>query len=193
MSTLTGPRVDQDAVLAPTTSAKPSAAWYWIAALIAMIGATTSIAWGATRAWDAYKSVDSFARNAIPGEVVVVVDEPGQQIVYYEGDFRPQASDIVLEVRGPSGDKLAIVAYGLDLRYDFEGRVAKAIATFDATSPGRYVASASSAPEAGAVLAIGEDLTAIFPIVLWALGLVLVSLIAGAAVAGVTHIKRSRA
>ena len=191
MSTITAPRVERPSLPPTIVRRRPSIAWYWVAGLVAILGVAISVGWGATRAIDAYRSVDSFARAHIPGIVNVTVDEAGKQLVYYEGDRRPEVNELGLEIRDPSGSQIAIRPYLLDLRYDFNGHVGKAVAVFRTKVPGRYAVESSKAPEDDAHLGVGRDLTSMIPIIVAPLGLSLLSLVVGMGIAVVAYIKRT--
>jgi hypothetical protein len=62
-------------------------------------------------------------------------------------------------VTGPGGTTVPVATYRSSTRYDLEpGRAGRAVATFQATTPGAYRVSAARAIEARATLAVGEDI-----------------------------------
>jgi hypothetical protein len=80
-----------------------------------------------------------------------------------------------LQVTGPDGAAVPIVTYRSSARYDVDpGRAGRAVATFQATIAGPYRVSAARATEAGATLAVGEDIAR--SVVLTRLGAVILGL-----------------
>jgi hypothetical protein len=63
---------------------RPSSGWYWIAAIVAVLGLTAAFVWGAVGTISALDRVDGFDRAAVPGAVAVSVTDPGTMVVYYE-------------------------------------------------------------------------------------------------------------
>jgi hypothetical protein len=69
----------------PIPTRKPrSRGWYWVAAIVAVLGLTAAFVWGAVGTISALDRVDSYARTAIPGAMTVSVTDPGTKVVYYE-------------------------------------------------------------------------------------------------------------
>ena len=104
--------------------------------------------------------------------------DPGTRTIVpvpYAGDS-PTWQQLGLQVTGPGGAPVPVATYRSSTRYDAEpGRAGRAVATFQATTAGPYRVSAARATEAGATLAVGDDI---------ARSLVLTTL--GAAVSAVT-------
>jgi hypothetical protein len=61
-----------------------SRAGYWVAAIVAVLGLTAAVVWGAVGTITALDRVDSFDRTAVPGAITVSVTDPGTMVVYYE-------------------------------------------------------------------------------------------------------------
>ena len=99
-----------------------------------------------------------------------------------------------LTVTGPAGAAVPMATYRSSARYDLDpGRAGRAVATFQATTVGPYRVSAARATEAGATLAVGQDITP--SVVLTRLGVVilgLVTVVVAVPVAVVTYQARSR-
>src|SRR4029453_8219420 len=97
-------------------------------------------------------------------------------------------------VTGPGGTAVPVVTYRSSTRYDLEpGRAGRAVATFQATTAGPYRVSAARATEAGATLAVGDDIAR--SLVLTRLGAVvlgLVTVLTAVPLAVATHQARSR-
>ena len=71
----------------------------------------------------------------------------------------PTWQQLGLQVTGPGGATVPVATYRSSARYDVEpGRAGRALATFQATTPGPYRVSAARAAEAGATLAVGENI-----------------------------------
>jgi hypothetical protein len=122
--------------------------------------------------------------------------DPGTRTVVtvrYPSDA-PTWQQLGLSVTGPGGVAVPVAAYRSSARYDLDpGRAGRAVATFEATTAGPYRVSAARATEAGATLAVGEDIAR--GVVLTRLGAVvlgLVTVLTAVLVAGVTYRARSR-
>ena len=69
----------------PVPARKPrSRGWYWVAAIVAVLGLTAAFVWGTIGTITALDRVDSYDRTAVPGQVTVSVTAPGDMVVYYE-------------------------------------------------------------------------------------------------------------
>jgi hypothetical protein len=68
----------------PQVRTRPSAAGYWIAAVVAVLGLTAAFLWGATGISATQDRVDGFDRLAVPGATTVSVTAPGTMVVYHE-------------------------------------------------------------------------------------------------------------
>jgi hypothetical protein len=99
-----------------------------------------------------------------------------------------------LTVTGPGGAAVPVATYRSSARYDLDpGRAGRAVATFQATTVGPYRVSAARATEAGATLAVGQDIAP--NVVLTRLGVVilgLVTVLVAVPLAVVTYQARSR-
>ena len=209
-------------------SKRPSAAGYWVAAVVAVLGLTAAFLWGAVGITNTQDRVDGLARLAVPGATTVSVSDPGTMVVYHESPgevaryaeptatgrmatrWDPGTRTIVtvrypsdaptwqqlgLSVTGPGGAAVPVVTYRSGARYDVEpGRAGRAVATFQATTVGPYRVLAAGATEAGATLAVGDDIA--HGLVLTRLGAVilgLVTVLTTVPLAVVTYRARSRA
>jgi hypothetical protein len=91
-------------------------------------------------------------------------------------DEAPTWQQVGLQVTGPGGGAVPVTTYPSSARYDLEpGRAGRAVATFQATTAGPYRVSAARATEAGATLAVGEDVARM--LVLTRLGAVILGLV----------------
>jgi hypothetical protein len=106
----------------------------------------------------------------------------------------PTFQQLGLSVTGPGGAAVPMATYRSSARYDLEpGRAGRAVASFQATTAGPYRVSADRATEAGATLAVGQDITP--SVVLTRLGAVilgLVTVLTAVPLAVVTSQARSR-
>ncbi|HET7517431.1 MAG TPA: hypothetical protein VFN05_07020 [Actinomycetes bacterium] len=109
-------------------------------------------------------------------------------------DDSPTWQQLGLSVTGPGGAAVPVATYRSSARYDLDpGRAGRAVATFQATTAGRYRVSAARAIEAGATLAVGDDIAR--RVVLTTLGAVtlgLVTVLAAVLLAVATYQARSR-
>ncbi|HSM45242.1 MAG TPA: hypothetical protein VK969_09535 [Acidimicrobiia bacterium] len=123
----------------PATRDRSSRSWFWPGIAVAAIGLIVGLVIGVTSFQDSQQQVDAFARSSVPGTVTVEVDEPGQQVVYYEGDLRVGFEDLVVDVSDATGATVAIAPYGSELIYESTDQtLGRAIATFDAARVGAY-------------------------------------------------------
>jgi hypothetical protein len=207
---------------------RPSTSRYWVAAIVAVLGLTAALVWGAVGTSNTLDRINGFDRLAVPGAITVSVTDPGTMVVYHEsaaevaryaeptanariattrwdpgtrttvtvryaGDA-PTWQQLGLQVTGPGGRIVPVASYRSSARYDLEpGRAGRAMATFEARSAGLYRVSAAGAIEAGATLAVGEDIAR--SVVLTRLGatvLGLVTVLVAVPLAVVTYQARSR-
>jgi hypothetical protein len=180
---------------------QPSSGWYWVAGILAVLGLTAALVWGAVGTISALDEVDGFERTTVPGAVTVPVTDPGTMVVYYENSAElarsatttPTWQQLRLTVTGPDGAVL-VSSYRSTARYDVDpGRLGRAVAKFEAATAGQYRVSAARAVEPGAALAVGDNFAR--DIALTALGAALLALVtvAGAlTIAVVTYRARSR-
>lgn len=116
-----------------------SRSWFWLGIGVAAIGLIVGLAIGITSFQDSQQQVDAFARSSVPGTVTAQVDEPGRQVVYYEGDLSVSLEDLVVDITDAAGAEVAVAPYESELIYETAGAtLGRAIATFDATQVGAY-------------------------------------------------------
>jgi hypothetical protein len=122
--------------------------------------------------------------------------DPGTRTIITVPDTgdAPTWQQLGLSVTGPGGATVPVAAYRSSARYDLEpGRAGRAVATFQTRTAGPYRVSAARASEAGATLAVGEDIAR--SMVLTRLGAVvlgLVTVVVAVPLAVVTYQARSR-
>jgi hypothetical protein len=147
-----------------------------------------------------HESAAEVARYVEPtanGRLAATRWDPGTRTIVtvpYTGEA-PTWQQLGLSVTGPGGGAVPVAAYRSGARYDLEpGRAGRAVATFEATTAGPYRVSAARASEAGAALAVGDDLAR--GVVLTRLGAVilgLVTVLTAVALTLATHQARSPA
>jgi hypothetical protein len=106
----------------------------------------------------------------------------------------PTWQQLGLQVTGPGGVAVPVATYPSSARYDLEpGRAGRAVATFQATTVGRYRVSAAMATEDGATLAVGGDIAHVMVLArLGAVMLGLVTVLTAVPLAVATYQARSR-
>lgn len=131
----------------PTTVTSPpprlhdrsSRSGFWPGIGIAAVGLIVGLAIGITSFQDSQQQVDNFARSSVPGTVTAQVDEPGTQVVYYEGDLSVGLEDLVVAITDAAGAEVAVAPYESELIYETtSATLGRAIATFDAAQAGAY-------------------------------------------------------
>jgi len=123
----------------PQSHDRSSRSWFWPGLGITAIGLIVGLAIGITSFQDSQEQVDAFARSSVPGTVTAYVDEPGRQVVYYEGNLSVGLEDLVVDITDAAGADVAVAPYGSELIYETTGAsLGRAIATFDADRAGAY-------------------------------------------------------
>jgi len=89
------------------THKMPSRSWFWPGIGVATIGLAIGLTLGITSYQDSQQEIDTFARTPVPGTVTVQVDEPGQQVIYYEGDEGVGIESLVVSITDPAGVTVA--------------------------------------------------------------------------------------
>ena len=127
-----------------------------------------------------HESAAEVARYAEPtanARIAATQWDPGTRTIVtvpYVGDA-PTWQRLGLVVTGPGGAAVPVATYRSSARYDLQpGRAGRAVATFPATTAGPYRVSAAGASEAGATLAVGDDIAG--GLVLTRLGAVILGL-----------------
>ena len=123
----------------PRSHERPSRSWLWPGVGVAAVGLFAGLVIGITSYQDSQQQLDAFARLTVPGTMTVQVDEPGQQIVYYEGDQSVGIEDLVVSIADPAGATAAVAPYEGELIYETTDLTqGRALASFDATHVGAY-------------------------------------------------------
>jgi len=138
MRTDTQPKI---ATLAPPprTRGRPSRSWFRSGIGVALVGLVAGLFLGITSYQDSQQEIDSFARISVPGTVTAQVDEPGQQVVYYEGNQSVGIDDLTVGIVDPTGATVAVAPYEGELIYETTDLIlGRAIASFEATQIGAY-------------------------------------------------------
>jgi hypothetical protein len=134
---------------------------------------------GITSYQNSQQKIDTFARVSVPGTVTVRVDEPGQQVVYYEGDTSVGIDDLVVSITDPAGATVAVAPFEGELIYETTDLTqGRALASFEATQIGAYEIEVSGI-DTGQVT-VGESFALLaLPGVLAGLAIAGLSLLAG--------------
>lgn len=136
------------------------------AGIVALGAVLLAVMWAAAALWPLSGQVDELARTDIPGDVVVTVDEPDGQVIYYERPTWfasvPMNPDLAIEVTGPDDQTVPTDPSDLPVHYRLPGLVGEPVATFDATTSGDYTVAVQAAePQPDdARTAVGPSITA---------------------------------
>lgn len=182
----------------PTTpSTRPGTFGYWLGALVAVVATVAAMIWGTTTFLDWRSHVQDFSRLAAEGTTSVSVTDPGRLFVYLEHDRSAVAPTTPsVTVTGPSGEEVALRAYGPQLRYDVPGepgRVGDAVFSFAADRTGTYEVVVADL-EPGTAVAVADHLARgwIAPVV-GSVALLLGGLLLGTVIVVVTAARRASA
>jgi hypothetical protein len=63
---------------------QPSSVGYWVAGIVAVLGLTAALVWGAVGTSNTLDRINGFDRLAVPGATTVSVTDPGTMVVYHE-------------------------------------------------------------------------------------------------------------
>lgn len=176
---------------ASVVPSRPSTVWYWMAGIVLIVGVVAGVVIGILGYLDALDEYDAFPRLAAPGAAEVVVDDPGDLVIYHQGSALPSLAEVELSVIGPSGS-VAVQPYETTLIFETgEGR-ARALASFDAADSGTYRVEAHGT--AAGHLAVGSSWVWVALLaVLGGLAIVGVSMVAAVGIWLTTIIRRSNA
>lgn len=151
------------------TVARSRIAWRRVILWLSLVGLIASMAWGFFAYGGLQDRLSDLSRAPVPGSMAVEVSEAQSLTIFYEdptadGTFMVQSSGantltaapVQLDVTGPSGDVIVPARYERDLRFDHDGRVLIAMATFDAVETGTYVVDTSGDVPADVRVSVGE-------------------------------------
>ena len=161
------------------THDRSSKSWFWTGIGVATLGLVAGPALGITSYLGSRHEIDGFARISLPGSVSVQADEPGPQVVYYEGDQNVSLDDLVVAVTDPDEAAVAIAPYEGELIYETTDlTLGRAIASFDAEQIGAYEVEVSGI-DTGQIT-VGDSVARLaLPGVLAGLAIAGLSLVAG--------------
>lgn len=118
---------------------RSSRSWFWPGIGVAVIGLAVGLTLGITSYQNSQQEIDSFARMTVPGAVTVQVDEPGEQVVYYEGEEGVGVDELVVSITDPAGSAVALTPFEGELIYETTDlTLGRAIASFDTNQIGAY-------------------------------------------------------
>jgi len=143
-----------------------------LAAAVAAVGLTASIAWTAVGLSDQTRRPAEMVTTTTPGSVTLEIDRPGAHVVYLESAVPTAIRSLDpilgltagdLRVIDAEGTPVEVDPYPRDLRYDAarggSGVIGQAVAVFEAGEPGVYVVSTSTRlGDPTARIAVGDDL-----------------------------------
>jgi hypothetical protein len=162
----------------------------WPGIGVAAAGLIAGVVVGITTYQDSRQEINAFARVPVPGAMAMQVNEPGQQVVYYEGNRSVDIGDLVVSITDPVGAAVVIAPYEGELIYETPDlTLGRAIASFDAIQLGEYDVEVSGL-DTGQVT-VGESFARIaLPGILAALAIAGLSLVAGSALWLVSILRR---
>lgn len=123
----------------PEVPGRARKSWLWPGIGVAVFGLAAGLALGITTYQDSQREITTFARTTLPGTAIVQVDEPGPQVVYYEGGRSVSVDSLMVAVTDPDGGSVVVAFYEGELIYETTDLVlGRAIASFDAERIGAY-------------------------------------------------------
>ncbi len=125
------------------------------ATLMAATGLIVCLIWAATALLDQVQKPAEFTRAAVPGQLQVLLTQPGPHVIYREVTPDTAPPTVTLKVTAPDGSPVPVTTYPADLSYDHEDALFTAVALFSAPRTGTYTVTAS---DAGGAIAVGDDL-----------------------------------
>lgn len=136
---------------------RPKRRWLWISGAVAVLGVVAAVVVGVLGIVGISNSVDDFERVQ-RGSGSIRIDDPGEYVVYAEGD----TSSVSLTITDPDGQPIETSRYQNEITYEFGGRSGTAALTFEARATGTY------AVQTDADIAVGPSIAdrLIFAIVL---------------------------
>ncbi|MEI7592817.1 MAG: hypothetical protein WCK41_06305 [Actinomycetes bacterium] len=154
-------------------SAKPSAAGYWIAAVIAVVGCVVATIWFAVTIAGMLNAADAYPRFLVPGSSEMHLDAKTYKLfVEYSGasldsSQLPLVSGLV--VSDATGNAVPISDPVIDENYAWGSREGRAIGEFTPGVAGTYVVAANTAREndpRAVTIAVGPgiDLASVGPL-----------------------------
>ncbi|HEX2398213.1 MAG TPA: DUF2510 domain-containing protein [Solirubrobacteraceae bacterium] len=170
---------------------RPSAAGYWIAGLVALLGLAAGAALIATSVGGIADALKRLERIPAPGQRVLTL-AAGKHAVYIESGERPPRPEAVgVTVRQASnGRRVALARYASSLTYTSGNRSGLAAYTFVASRRGRYRIVASSPPGGDVAVVVGPPLggglVRTITGAVGGFGLLLLGLVAGVVIALIT-------
>ena len=183
----------------PAAPIRPATAFYWAGGALVVLSAVIAIVWFVVGLVGLINRIDDFQRVDVPGTATVFFSDPGGYTLYDEspgaglqGAFLSPLTVSLVPAVG--GEPVAFDAYDGELTYSFGDHSGRAVATFEIDAPGPYELTADSSVFGAGPVAVGRGiggrlaLAIAVPFIIGGLGVS-----AGAAVALVTGVRRSRA
>jgi len=150
----------------PSSLRKPSAAGYWIAGVVAMVGVVASVIWFAVVISGIIGAADGYPHFSLPGSRSVELDAETYKIfVEYPGanlDINQSGEVDGLTVVDSEGQHVLVSRALISETYSWGGRDGRAIAQFTAPRQGTYTISAMRSPQgslpSGVQMAVGRGI-----------------------------------
>lgn len=191
-----------DSNASAATRSPPGRRWYIIAAIIAILGWTATVVFLVSRLSD---STGSMIRALVPGQVDIVLKEPGTYTIFHEYESTldgrvyhvGDVSGLNIRVRSQTAGQDISLRSATGSRYRAMSNAGRSLFDFNVEAPGAYQIVASydgGRKEPQTVLAIGHGFVgALVMTILGALAMAFVSMGAAIAIAVVVFLKRRRA
>jgi hypothetical protein len=188
-----------------TESGAPARWWYLVAVLVALAGVAVA---GFLVVRTISGAGEDLQRLVVPGEVEVLLDEPGTYTIYYEHRsvvdgrmFATAGTDVsallVVVEEADTGEDVQLTAPRGNVEYEFGPHAGRAVFNFSVGDPGGYLVKARY-PEgtqgAEVVLAVGQGVgRRIATGLLAGIGIPFVAFGLAVIIAVVTYVSRRRA
>lgn len=175
----------------------PAKSWFVVAGVIALAGIVAAVVVLVVGFAAYVDRIDDFDRAELPATLEVEITDTGGYSIYHEYDgayddgFDRVVSDPVVSVSDPAGDPVMLDRYFGSITYEAGGHEGEGLFTFDAEVPGTYEVRASGASGSG--IAVGRGLgRGLVATIVGSLAIGFVAVVAGAVMAIVVGVKRSR-
>jgi hypothetical protein len=169
----------------------PSKAWYWLAAVVVLLGIGCGVTWGVVSTVRTHDRAQSLPRMDAPGRLQVPVEAGTSRLIFFEGEGKPSPEAMGITVTAPDGSSVPVKPYDLLMQYEIAGWVGAPIASFSAPTAGMYTISAKKAYHQGRI-SVGDNFVRTQAIdIVGALALIAACNVAGLVIVIVVAVKRS--
>ena len=185
---------------AASASKRPSAAGYWIGALILAAGGIGGMVWMFSAIFGVFGAVEHYPRLPVPGEATMSLKAGTYKLfAEYPGagtDFGIPLGVGAIEVTGPDGEPLVVRSPQFHETYSWNGHEGRSVGEFVAPTTGSYhvkAAQATTGSSGSVQLTVGKGIdSSIAGQILGAIGVAAVGVLIGALIIIVTAVRRSR-